>query len=559
VRSRRGLVAGWSRTRLPVRSGERVLDVGCGAFPNDRADVACDRSLDEDRHRTGRRTVVDRPFVIADAERLPFRDGAFDWVVASHIAEHVDDPAAFCAELARVARRGYVETPSPLADVLLHEEYHRWRVGRRGRRLVFHEKGHRARWLARLTDAFYAVFYVGRPTGEKRTLRLPSGRVGRWVDRSMYVVRGSLNRSGVMHTRVRFGPRRPLRWRVRRRSGRVEEGGRDVQDPVRPRVAFVDREPPSGFMAADLELLRMLGDVRRIGYPGWPSPRYLLDCFAVVARVDVVFAFFASEHALLPSLVARGLRRRFVVVVGGYDTANEPTFRYGLVARGAGWLPRAVIRRADVVLPISSSAARELLALVPDAAPRARVAHLAVPSRRWPRVEVERCPDRIVTVGYVDEVSWARKGIDRFVELARADPRRSYVLVGRVREGAAAQLLASAPANLTVTGYLPHEELVRVLWAAGVYVQLSRHEGFGLAVAEAMACGCVPVVSDLPALREVVGGWGVVASDGDARGAVDAAVSTPVDRDAMRDDVLGRFSVDRRRQALERALSDPST
>jgi SAM-dependent methyltransferase len=41
-----------------------------------------------------------------DAARLPFRDGAFDWVCSSHLIEHFDTPARHVAELARVLRRG---------------------------------------------------------------------------------------------------------------------------------------------------------------------------------------------------------------------------------------------------------------------------------------------------------------------------------------------------------------------------------------------------------------------------------------------------------------------
>ncbi len=45
-----------------------------------------------------------------------------------------------------------------------------------------------------------------------------------------------------------------------------------------------------------------------------------------------------------------------------------------------------------------------------------------------------------------------------------------------------------------------------------MYVQASRHEGFGLAVAEAMLAGCVPVVMDVTAMPEVVDGAGVLIS-----------------------------------------------
>jgi len=43
---------------------------------------------------------------------------------------------------------------------------------------------------------------------------------------------------------------------------------------------------------------------------------------------------------------------------------------------------------------------------------------------------------------------------------------------------------------------------------AKVYVQVSAHEGFGCALAEAMLCECVPVVTACGAIPEVVGNTG---------------------------------------------------
>ena len=50
---------------------------------------------------------------------------------------------------------------------------------------------------------------------------------------------------------------------------------------------------------------------------------------------------------------------------------------------------------------------------------------------------------------------------------------------------------------------------------ATVYVQASAHEGFGLSLAEAMACGCIPVGYNRGSIPEVIGKAGYIVPYGD--------------------------------------------
>ena len=100
---------------LPIKSSDLVLDVGSGGNPYPRSDILLDR-LTGSEHRCGEAMMIDRPVIFGDASRMPFKDKAFDFVIASHILEHMADPEVFLKELQRVGKAGYIETPNAIYE-----------------------------------------------------------------------------------------------------------------------------------------------------------------------------------------------------------------------------------------------------------------------------------------------------------------------------------------------------------------------------------------------------------------------------------------------------------
>ena len=101
----------------------RVLDIGCGYGANKYATTICD-ILDLSEH------YKDKTFVKINEKKLPFKDKEFDFIIASHVAEHVEDISYFLNELARVGKKGYIEVPTKLEDNLVFEnkKAHIWHL-----------------------------------------------------------------------------------------------------------------------------------------------------------------------------------------------------------------------------------------------------------------------------------------------------------------------------------------------------------------------------------------------------------------------------------------------
>lgn len=117
-----------SRFDLAIKKTDRVLEVGGGHNPHPRSNVVVDKYTDDDnRHRGANLKVLKhQQFMEADGENLPFKDHEFDYVICCHVLEHVPNPEKFLAEQFRVAKKGYIETPSLLGEYLIQKDSHKW-------------------------------------------------------------------------------------------------------------------------------------------------------------------------------------------------------------------------------------------------------------------------------------------------------------------------------------------------------------------------------------------------------------------------------------------------
>tara|TARA_B100000029_G_scaffold436205_1_gene450704 strand:+ start:724 stop:1299 length:576 start_codon:yes stop_codon:yes gene_type:complete len=92
----------------------KILDIGCGYRANKYATVISDVQDLTNFYK-------DRNFIKITDKKLPFKDKEFDYVIASHVIEHVEDFQFFIKELERISSKGYIELPSRLGDNLVFE------------------------------------------------------------------------------------------------------------------------------------------------------------------------------------------------------------------------------------------------------------------------------------------------------------------------------------------------------------------------------------------------------------------------------------------------------
>ncbi len=128
-----------------INPNEEVLDVGCGAYPFPHATMLVDLYTEKSEHRAEELRTDGKSFKVADINHLPFNDKSYDFVFCSHVLEHVENPKCACEELIRVGKRGYIETPSVMTDVMFSwaKGMHKWVTFIIANRIVFFEYNER--------------------------------------------------------------------------------------------------------------------------------------------------------------------------------------------------------------------------------------------------------------------------------------------------------------------------------------------------------------------------------------------------------------------------------
>jgi len=100
----------------------KILDIGCSdrasKFATDVADIVDVSNF----YHNKKFTLIDKN------HPLPFKNDEFDFIICSHVIEHVEDIEFFIKELQRISQQGYIELPSRLEDnlVFVNKSAHLW-------------------------------------------------------------------------------------------------------------------------------------------------------------------------------------------------------------------------------------------------------------------------------------------------------------------------------------------------------------------------------------------------------------------------------------------------
>lgn len=236
------------------------------------------------------------------------------------------------------------------------------------------------------------------------------------------------------------------------------------------------------------EQRKMPGIIKQAGPDVLFVPHFNAPLFARVPTVitvhDLILHQYPNEASLLKQMMYRTLigtavRRARSVISVSHFVREELRTHYG-----------PAVTRKTVVIPEGVS---EHFTLWSDAACASVLARHDIASAFF------------LYVGSAKEHKNVPLLIRAFAEAHLQDA--SLVLVIGRRE---AQKLSPLPRNVRILSDVPEADLPALYSAARAFVTASLYEGYGLPIAEALACGCPVIATDCTAIPEVAAGHAVL-------------------------------------------------
>lgn len=259
----------------------------------------------------------------------------------------------------------------------------------------------------------------------------------------------------------------------------------------------------------------------------WWLPR-LVDLSAV--------SLFHATFNIMPA----GLKAPCVTTIHDIMWLVEPQLCSARIAGRAqalfhGHGIRRALRKADAIVTVSEASRTQIVAHFPPAAQRTFVTLSGVSPdfRPIPRdasrlAELGVRPDRrfVLTVGQYAPYKNHEGALRAFAYAFACRPEIDLVLVQRM--GTGGERLLRLAEELGIGGRVrllqpvSRTDLVQLYSAASALLHPSFCEGFGNPLAEAMACGCPIVTSNVSAMPEVTGGAALLAAPDDVPGLAQA-------------------------------------
>lgn len=339
---------------------------------------------------------------------------------------------------------------------------------------------------------------------------------------------------------------------------------------AKQKVLFI-RHLDSSFVRRDIELLSSgfdLLDFRFRHNKGFMIfPELLRQSFFLLRKLPQsqgVFIWFADFHAVIPALLCRVFRKKCIIVIGGVDASYIPEYRYGTKTKLLGKISlKLSTNLATNLLPVSVFTKNNLLTNAGShLLEKSKVVYNCFDSPVEPTETANR-KEAIITVCLANKIKTIFiKGVDFYIELAKAMPHYSFTIVG-LSDEAFEWAKQRGSSNLQLIKPVDHQTLLELMAQNKIICQFSRHEAFGLALLEGISAGCFPVGYNYGGTGEIIANSLAYGIDNleiaEATHAIEYGMKTDDEViKSVQAQIIPRFACNKRKQELISVLKAES-
>ena len=288
-----------------------------------------------------------------------------------------------------------------------------------------------------------------------------------------------------------------------------------------------------------------------------------------IRKVDTILISFGGYWSFFPALFSNLLAKKVAIVMHGTDCVSFPEIEYGNLRNPIlSFVTKKSLQWASIILPVSESLvytennyySSKTLKFgynyhLSNIKTPYKVIHNGLNVLDWVRDnEIIRNKTSFVTVLGKGKIKI--KGVDLIIEVASRFPNSIFYLAGIENVKG-----YNIPKNIICKGRLTPEELKVLFNQSQFYLQLSNTEGFGVALCEAMLCECIPLVSDVNFLPNIIGDSGFVLNKRNSDMLVDL-INMALNSDIIhleqkaRKRIKDNFSVNKRKKMLLSVLTN---
>ncbi len=313
----------------------------------------------------------------------------------------------------------------------------------------------------------------------------------------------------------------------------------------------------TGYKRIDENIIKSFAKIRTFNYVS-KKDYFNINLLLHINWSDVIIIWFASKHSLPTLIINKLFMKPVYIIAGGFDVASVPKINYGAMIGGSRkQIGNWILSNATKVISVSKSNLNDILKNTNIKSSKIELIYNAVPSIPDLKFEKKR---QVLSVGEINRETFYRKGLDRYIEVAKSLIDVNFYHIGKWTDTKGNSdksyfnyVKSIAPKNMLFLGYVSNNELIEYYKSSKVYIQLSRHEAFGVSVVEALSYQCVPVVTNCYSLPEIIGGNGFIV--GNINEAIEKVkIALNIENFEVDQKLLKKYSISKRKQLFEKLI-----